>query len=67
MPIITGHGPRLEPIFAAGTIMARKEALVLEDLDSLGNIGTGKAARNCDFLTCGKAFFCLISAHKEPL
>jgi hypothetical protein len=47
--------------------MVRKEALVLEDLDSLGNIGTGKAARNCDFLTCGKALFCLISAHKEPL
>ena len=46
--------------------MVRKEALVLEDFhignarfhkDSLGNIGTGKAARNCDFLTCGKAFF----------
>lgn len=56
--------------------MVRKEALVLEDFhignarfhkDSLGNIVTGKAARNCDFLTCGKVLFGLISAHKEPL
>ena len=50
--------------FVQRIVMVRKEALVLEDFhignarfhkDSLGDIGTGEAARNCDFLASGKA------------